>query len=105
MGINVCSVLSNQAIVECFGFIDDEAWGILNTAAKELDLDCLRFVYFAGDCTFNYDQVKHILNIEIPALRNCHFNKKGIEALDIIEKASKAVCQKSFVYYLFFYGD
>ena len=85
--------------------IDDVTWKELNTYAKELDLDCLKYIYFAGDCIFNCWQCKEILEKEIPLLRAQNLSVNSIAVVDGLEHAIKDTYSKSFHAYLLFEGD
>ncbi len=85
--------------------IDDEVWKELNTYAKTLDLDCLKYLYFAGDCVFNYWQCQEILEKEISLLRTQNLSNRVKDVLDGLEHAIKDTYSKTFHAFLLFEGD
>lgn len=105
MAVAIYTINSDCSTIEEFGWIENDDWEIIYNSAQQLQLDCLRFVYYAGDCTFNKSQVIHIIQQELPLLRqHASMTQKSLEALDAVEKAAHEIIKTVHVY-LKFIGD
>ena len=102
MAARVCLLDENYAIKSIIGNVTDEAIFEIIDIAKVLNLNCLSFIYVAGDSYFNIKGAC-VIKKEVTLLRNYPgLNQK--EALDIIEKGVEEVLKHSH-YYLEFLGD